>query len=161
MTDTFTRVLTLTTLIGAGLSAGVYFAFSTLVTAGIRRLSPAQAIAAMNGINKAAPASPVFMVVLFGTGLACLVLIVLGAVHRHGPGAGWLLAGAALVLVSLLITVVYHVPHNNRLIAADVTAATAAQTWSHYITPWLAWNHARTLTALAGTVSLLLALRSR
>lgn len=160
MTDTFTRVLTLSTLIGAGLSAGVYFAFSTLVTGGIRRLSPAQAIAAMNGINKAAPASPVFMVVLFGTGLACAVLIVLGAVHR-GPGAGWLLAGAALVLVSLLITVIYHVPHNNRLIAADVTAATAAQTWSHYITPWLAWNHARTLTALAGTVSLLLAVRSR
>lgn len=160
MTDTFTRVLTLTTVVGAGLSAGVYFAFTTFITAGIRRLAPAQAIAAMNGINRAAPASPVFMVVLFGTGLACLVLIVLG-LARRGPGAGWLLAGAALVLVSLLITVVYHVPRNNQLLTADVTAATAAQTWSHFVTPWLAWNHARTLTALAGTVSLLLALRSR
>lgn len=157
MTDTFTRVLTLTTLIGAGLSAGVYLAFSTFVTAGIRRLAPAQAIAAMNGINRAAPASPVFMVVLFGTGLASLVLIVLGVVHRRGPGAGWLVAGAALVLVSLLVTMIYHVPHNNGLMTADATAAT----WRHFITPWLAWNHVRTLTALAGTVGLLLALRSR
>jgi uncharacterized membrane protein len=161
MTDTFTRVLTIIAVVGGGLSAGVYLAFSTFIIAGIRRLPPAQAISAFNGINRAAPASPVFMLVLFGTGLVCLALVVLGLVHRHGPAAGWLVAGAALVVLSLLITVVYHVPHNDRLMTVDVDAATAAQTWSHFITPWLAWNHARALTATAGTVSLLLALRPR
>lgn len=39
MTDTYTRVLAITATIGAGLSAGVYFAFSTLVMGGIRRLT--------------------------------------------------------------------------------------------------------------------------
>src|SRR3954462_3296690 len=114
MTDTFTRVLTIIAVVGGGLSAGVYLAFSTFIMAGIRRLSPAQAIGAFNGINRAAPASPVFMLVLFGTGLVCLALVVLGLSRRHGPAAGWLVAGAALVVISLLITVVYHVPHNNQ-----------------------------------------------
>ena len=69
MTDTYTRTLTVAAAIGAGLSAGVYLAFSTFVMGGIHRLSPSQAISAMNGINKAAPANPLLLLVLFGTGV--------------------------------------------------------------------------------------------
>jgi uncharacterized membrane protein len=161
MTDTYTRTLAVTAAIGAGLSAGVYFAFSTLVMGGIRRLSPSQAISAMNGINRAAPANPLLMLVLFGTGVVCVLLMISGFQHRDDPAAVWQIAGAALFLIGMLITIMYHVPHNDQLLKVDPDAAGASATWKHYYQPWMAWNHARTVASLAGTVSLVLALRAK
>jgi uncharacterized membrane protein len=54
----------------------------------------------------------------------------------------------------------YHVPHNDALMRVDPDAAGADSTWSHFYTGWMAWNHVRTLSAVAGTVSLVLALRA-
>jgi uncharacterized membrane protein len=68
MIDSFSRGLTLTAVVGAGLAADVYLAFSTFVMPGLRRTSHSQAISAMSAINKAAPANRLLMVVLFGTG---------------------------------------------------------------------------------------------
>jgi uncharacterized membrane protein len=160
MTDTYTRALAIAAAIGAGLSAGVYLAFSTLVMNGIRRLTPSQAISAMNGINRAAPASPLLMLVLFGTGIVCVLLIISGVQHRDDPAAVWHILGAALFLIGMLITMVYHIPHNDRLLKADPNAADPGATWTHFYAPWMAWNHARTLASLAGTASLVLALRT-
>lgn len=160
MTDSYVRTLTIAATIGAGLSAGVYFAFSTLVMGGIRRLTPPQAVSAMNGINKAAPANPLLMLVLFGTGIVCVLLMISGLQHRDVPAAGWQIAGAALFLTGMLITVIYHVPHNEQLMKVDPTGAGASAAWQHFYPSWIAWNHARTLTSLAGTVSLVLALRT-
>lgn len=161
MTDTYNHTLAITAAIGAGLSAGVYFAFSTLVMSGIRRLNPSQAISAMNGMNKAAPASPLFLLVLFGTGVVCLLLMISGFQQRDHPAAVWQITGAALVLIALLITVGYHIPHNEQLLKIDPTTAGASATWQHFYSSWIAWNHARTLASLAGTVSLVLALRAK
>lgn len=160
MTDTYTRTLAIAAAIGAGLSAGVYLAFSTLVMSGLRRLTPSQAISAMKGINKAAPASPLLMLVLFGTGVVCVLLIISSFQHRDDPAAVWQILGAALFLTGMLITIIYHVPHNEQLINADPNTAGAGATWTHFYTPWMAWNHARTLASLAGTASLVLALRT-
>lgn len=88
MTDTYIRTLAISAAIGAGLSAGVYLAFSTLVMGGIRRLGPSQAISAMNGINKAAPANPLLMLVLLGTGVVCVLLMVSGFQRDCRPGLG-------------------------------------------------------------------------
>jgi uncharacterized membrane protein len=161
MTDTYARTLAITAAIGAGLSAGVYLAFSTLVMSGIRRLSPSQAIGAMNGINRAAPASPLLMLVLFGTGVVCVLLMISGFQHRDDPGAVWQIAGAALFLIGMLITIMYHIPHNDQLLKVDPNAAGAGTTWTHYYQPWMAWNHARTLASVGGTVCLVLALRAK
>jgi uncharacterized membrane protein len=68
MIDGYARGLTLAAAVGAGITAGVYFAFSTFIMTGLRRLSHAQSIAAMNAINKAAP-NPLFMLALFGTAI--------------------------------------------------------------------------------------------
>jgi uncharacterized membrane protein len=160
MTDTYTRTLAITAAVGAGLSAGVYLAFSTLVMGGIRRLTPSQAISAMNGINKAAPANPLLMLVLFGTGVVCVLLMISGFRHRDDPAAAWQIAGAALFLIGMLITIMYHVPHNDQLMKVDPSTTGANTIWNHYYQPWLAWNHARTLASLGGTVSLVLALRA-
>jgi uncharacterized membrane protein len=158
MIDGYARGLTLAAAIGAGITAGVYFAFSTFIMTGLRRLSHAQSIAAMNAINKAAP-NPLFMLALFGTAIACVVLAVHGLRNRDAA-TGWLILGCALYIISALVTVVYHIPHNDALMTVDPNATGAGTTWSHFVTPWLAWNHVRTVTSLAGTVSLVLALRA-
>jgi uncharacterized membrane protein len=69
MIDSYARGLTLAGAIGAGLSAGVYLAFSTFVMPGLRKEPSSRAISAMNSINKAAPGNPLLMLVLFGTGI--------------------------------------------------------------------------------------------
>ena len=161
MTGRYPRGLTVTAAIGVGLSAGVYLAFLTFVMPGLRKQPPAHAIDAMSSINKAAPGNPLLMLVLFGTGIACVPLMIAGFRHRDDPAAVWQIAGAGLYLVSALILVGYHVPHNDQLMKADPNAAGASATWSHFYTAWMAWNHARTLAAAGGAASLVLALRAR
>lgn len=160
MIDSYSRGLTVAAAIGASLSAGVYLAFSTFVMPGLRRQSPSNAISAMNSINQAAPSNPLLMLVLFGTGIVCVLLMIAGFQHRGAPAAGWQIAGAALYLVSVLILVGYHVPHNDQLMKVDPNAAGADGTWSHFYSAWLAWNHVRALAATGGAVSLVLALRA-
>jgi uncharacterized membrane protein len=160
MIDSYTRGLTLGAAVGAGVAAGVYFAFSTFIMPGLRRTSHAQAISAMNGINKAAPASPLLMLVLFGTGAVCILLLISSFRHRVDPAAMWQIVGCALYLISLVVTVVYHIPHNDQLMEVDPNGAGAGAAWSHFYSGWMAWNHARTLAALGGVASLVLALRA-
>ncbi len=69
------QVITLVTALGCGLSAGVFFAFSSFVMPALHRLTPAQGVAAMQQINETA-VGPLFMMVLFGSALACAGLIV-------------------------------------------------------------------------------------
>jgi len=113
----------------------------------------------MNAINKAAP-NPLFMLVLFGTAIVCVLLAISGCRHRGDPAALWQLVGCALYLVSVLVTVAYHVPRNDALMKIDPDSAGAAAAWSHFVTPWVAWNHVRTLTSIGGMVSLIVALRA-
>jgi uncharacterized membrane protein len=156
--DGYPRALTLIAAVGAGLAAGVFFAFSTFVMAALRHLPAPQGIRAMQAINKAAP-NPWFMLVLFGTALVCVVLGV-SAVRRWGePAAAWQLAGAALYLVCVVLTMAYHVPRNDALARLDPDAAGAVAPWHHYLTYWTAWNHVRTLSATAGALALTVAMR--
>jgi len=157
--DSYSRALTLAAAIGAGITAGVYFAFSTFIMTGLRRLTAAQSIAAMNAINKAAP-NPLFMLALFGTAIACVLLAISGFRHRGDPAAVWQLVGCGLYIVSVLVTVAYHIPRNEGLMKIDPNAARASAIWSHFVTPWIAWNHVRTLTSIGGTASLIVALRA-
>jgi hypothetical protein len=46
-----------------------------------------------------------------------------GIPHRGDPAAVWQINGAGLYLVSVLILVGYHVPHNDQLIKVDPNAA--------------------------------------
>jgi uncharacterized membrane protein len=160
MTDTYARTLTSAATIGAGLSAGVYLAFSTLVMGGIRKLTPSQAITAMKSINRAAPTNPLLMLVLFGTGIICVLLMISGLQHRDNPAAAWQIVGAVLFLIGMLITITYHVPHNDQLMKVDASAAGASTTWKHFCASWIAWNHARALASFGGAASLVLALRT-
>jgi uncharacterized membrane protein len=159
MIDGYSRTLTVLAAVGAGVSGGVFFAFSTFVMRGLGHLPGAEGISAMNAINKAAP-NPLFMLALFGTGAVSTALSIVALRHLDEPWATYLVIGSALYLVCVGVTLAYHVPHNDALARIDPRAPNAGNAWSRYHSPWTAWNHVRTVTALGSTTSFILALRA-
>jgi uncharacterized membrane protein len=153
------QYLTFATALGCGLSAGVFFAFSSFVMPALDRLAPAQSIRAMNSINKLA-VTPVFMTALFGTALACAVLGVWAVTSWGERSAAFALAGCALFLVgAIVVTIAANVPLNDALMKVDPEATDAATRWSTYLSDWTPWNHVRAVTAIAASGLLMAALR--
>jgi uncharacterized membrane protein len=150
--------LTTMTAVGCGVVGGVFFAFSVFVMKALRRLPPAQGIAAMQSVNTAAP-TPLFMLALFGTGVACLALAGSALFRMDEPDAVYHLVGGVLYLVVIILTIVYHVPKNDALAVIDPTGSGAADHWSRYQTGWTAWNHVRTIAAIAAAGTLTVAAR--
>jgi uncharacterized membrane protein len=145
--------------LGAGLMAGIFFAFSVFVMTALGRLPPAGGIAAMRSIN-AAILNPLFFIVFFGTAALCLVSGIAAIVAWPVPGAFYLLAGSVLYLVGgLVVTMRRNVPLNQALDAADAESADGARLWQRYLAVWTAWNHVRTVASLAATAAFILALR--
>jgi uncharacterized membrane protein len=150
--------VTLAAAVGCGLIAGAFFAFSTFVMRALGRLPAAQGIAAMQSINIAV-ITPPFMLALFGTGAACVALAAASLFDSPGPDSGYRLAGSLAYLAgNILVTIVFNVPLNDVLAAADPGSADGARVWASYLRRWTAWNHVRTLTALAATALLTMAL---
>jgi uncharacterized membrane protein len=149
---------TLATALGCGLVAGVFFAFSTFVMAALRRLKPEEGIAAMQSINILA-VTPAFMTALFGTAAACLALAVWAVISWGERYAALVLAGGVLYLIGTIgVTIVCNVPLNNRLATVRPQDADAGSYWNEYVTKWTAWNHVRTVAALAAAAALTIAL---
>ena len=143
-----------------GVTGGVFFAFSDFVMRALRRLPHAEALAAMQQINRAAP-SPLFMAALFGTAIDCAVLGAAALVKHDEPGAPHQLVGSVLYLATVAVTVGYHVPKNDRLAAVDPASATAGSRWLLYASSWTRWNHVRSIGTIAATTSFILALNRR
>lgn len=158
MLDRSLTTLTALTAVGCGVVGGVFFAFSVFVMKALGRLSSAKGIAAMQSINTAAP-TPLFMVALLGTGVACLTLAVSALFRIDEPDAVYHLVGGVLYLVVIVLTVVYHVPRNDALARVDPSGLEAASSWSHYVSAWTAWNHVRTICSIAAAGTLTVALR--
>jgi uncharacterized membrane protein len=152
--------LTLATAVACGLNGGVFFAFSTFVMAGLGRLKPSEGAAAMQSINITA-VTPLFMTALFGTGLACLVLIGWGFAELDEPYAGYLIAAGAIYLIGeIALTGGYHVPRNNALARVDPASEEGARVWRTYLVEWTRMNHVRTAAGLAASALLALALQA-
>jgi uncharacterized membrane protein len=149
---------TLATALGCGLVAGVFFAFSSFVMASLKRLPSAQGIAAMQSIIIVA-VTPAFMTALFGTAAACLGLAGWALISMGGAPLALVLIGCALYLLGTIgVTIACNVPLNNRLATVHPQGADAADYWAKYVTKWTAWNHVRTVAALAAAALLTVAL---
>jgi uncharacterized membrane protein len=159
MIDQLLFGVTLAAALGCGLIAGAFFAFSAFVMKALALLPPAQGIAAMQSINVAV-INPWFLGVFLGTALACVLLAVSSLLVWHKPGAVYLLAGSLLYLAgTFLVTMVCNVPRNNVLAAVEPASDEGARRWADYLVSWTAWNHVRTVAALAAAASLTLAAR--
>ncbi len=149
---------TLATALGCGLVAGVFFAFSSFIMPALKRLEPAQGIAAMQSINELA-VTPVFMAALFGTAVACLGLVAWVAISSGERPAALVIAGGALYLVGTIgVTIACNVPLNDGLATLHPQDAGAVSRWAEYVAKWTAWNHVRTVAALAAAAVLTVAL---
>jgi uncharacterized membrane protein len=149
---------TLVSALGCGLAAGAFFAFSSFVMPALKRLSPANGIAAMQSINELA-VTPAFMTALFGTAVASLALAVWAVISWGERYAALVLAGGVLYIVGTIgVTIACNVPLNNRLATLHPQGTNAASYWNEYVTKWTAWNHVRTVAALAAAATLTVAL---
>jgi uncharacterized membrane protein len=151
-------LVTTLSALGCALVAGVFFAFSTFVMKALGKLPPAQGVAAMQSINVVV-INPWFLTVFFGAAVACVVVMIGSLARWHTAGSAFLLAGSVLYLVgTIVVTMRFNVPRNNKLAAVMPQGPEAATLWASYISSWTAWNHVRTIAAFAAAVLFSIAL---
>ncbi|MFI0541011.1 DUF1772 domain-containing protein [Streptomyces sp. WSLK1-3] len=151
-------VLVVLGVLGTGLVAGVFCAFSTFVMRGLAELPPAQGVAAMNAINVSAVRPP-FMAVLVGSAVLSAVIAVVTFVLWPDEGTVELLVGSALYLFGAFgLTVVAHVPRNDTLLGLDPGTGEATAYWPAYVREWTMWNHVRAIASGAAALAYVLAL---
>ncbi len=148
MYDSILSVLLTLGAIGAGLMAGVYFAFSGFIMQSFDRLGPRQATAAMNAINEVILRSW-FMPLFFGSSLLYLVLALMALIAWDKPNSLLLVvAGITYVAGMFVCTALFNVPLNNRLAAAGKDSVDLSEPWSDYLHRWTRWNHLRAICSL-------------
>ena len=136
--------------VGAGLMAGVYFAFSVFVMRSLDALGEKQAVAAMQSINDIILRSG-FMPLFFGSTLVYALIVVI-TVFTHQVQGAWVLLTASIVYIAgmFLCTAFFNVPLNNRL--ASMGDTDNSEFWQHYFKFWLRWNHLRCLACVVAMV---------
>lgn len=155
------RWLTVAGMASTGLMGGVFFAFSAFVMTGLRRSPAEQGMRVMQEINRAATASPAFMLAFLGTPALCIAIGVSALADIGDAASAYQLIASALYLVGAFgLTMVYHVPRNNALDRLDPDAPSSIDAWTRYAAGWTAWNHVRTAAPIAASVLYALALRS-
>ena len=155
LTETTTiRTLRLTTAYTSLVTGGTLFAFSTFVMPGLRQLPAPTAVAAMQAINAQAPRS-LLLAPLLGSAAGGAALVVVVLTRPTTPGRGLLLLGGLTAVATMVITGVYHVPHNDALAFLQPDGPDADAAWVRYADGWTGWNHVRTATALLSGLALL------
>ena len=61
---------------------------------------------------------------------------------------------------TVLVTLAFNVPRNEALAKVTPADPDAADRWAHYVAGWTAWNHVRTVAALAAAAAFGIALAS-
>ena len=150
---------TLAAVLGSGLIAGAFFVFSGAVMPAFRRLPANEGMAAMQSINVVIQ-NPAFLGVFIGTSLLSSALAVMSFLDWRPGASAYVLAGAVLyVVASFLLTIVFNLPLNNALDAADATTAGGQEVWKNYLTTWTVWNHVRTIASVLATAAFAISLR--
>lgn len=148
MTDHPLRLAAFLATLGSGLMAGLFFAFSVAVMAALARAPGPEGANVMRGINVAI-LNPWFGAAFFGTALLSIILIGV-ALLRPDTATAWLAAGGILYLAGILgVTILFNVPLNNALAAADPASPAGAAVWARYLAEWVPWNHVRSVAGLA------------
>jgi uncharacterized membrane protein len=151
-------LLTLGSVLGTGLIAGVFFAFSTFVMPALARLPPAQGIAAMQSINVVV-LNRWFLGVFLGAAIGCVVVSAASVFQWAEPASKLVLLGGLFFVVGTFgVTVACNVPRNEALAVLSPSSAEAADLWKTYLVDWVFWNHVRTGAGVVATACLSLAL---
>ena len=87
MTEGAPAILIVIAALGAGLVAGMFFAFSAFIMKALGRIPTVHGISVMQMINVVV-INPWFMTVFFGTAVLCLILAIFSVLHWHSRSAG-------------------------------------------------------------------------
>jgi uncharacterized membrane protein len=160
MSGDIRSLILLAATLTTGVMAGLYFAFSVAVMPGLGKSDDRTFVEAVQRINVA---------ILNGWfSLAFGGALVLGgaavALHWRGegrPALPWIIAGVVLYAASLVITMGFSVPLNDKLAAAGDPdrIRDLAAVREQFESAWLRWNVARVLTCTAALGCLSWALR--
>lgn len=135
--------------LSCGLLAGLYFAFSAFIMRALGRIEHSAGVAAMNAINADILRS-LFMPLFLGSTLVSLALAIVALLRWGRAGSIEMLAGGILYFVGMfLVTMLFNVPLNNRLMSASPATVEGVGLWHDYLRRWTAWNHVRTLASTA------------
>jgi uncharacterized membrane protein len=133
----------------------VFFAFSTFVMAALGRVPPPEGIRAMQEINITV-INPWFMTALFGTGVACLAVVVAALADWADSYGPYLVAAGNFYLVGCIgVTMAFNVPRNSMLARLEPASADATGPWNGYLAEWTAWNTVRTVASFAAMATLI------
>jgi len=147
-------VLVAATLV-AGLSAGLFYAFSCAVMPGLGRADDKSFVEGMRGINVGIINGWFFLSFLGAPALAAVA----GLLHlRSGATLWWIVAGFAFLVAVIVLTGAVHIPMNNAL---DAGGDAYAEVRTKFEASWVRWNVVRTLVSVAGFGCLVGALVSR
>ena len=138
--------------LGAGLMAGVYFAFSGFIMRAFDQLGPDRATDAMNAINDVILRSW-FMALFFGSTLLYTVLAVVALIDADLNGRWWLFAAGVIYVVGMFVcTAAFNGPRNNRLAENREDSEARNQMWQLYYHTWTRWNSVRAICSLLAMV---------
>ena len=151
--------LTYASAVGAGLLAGVFFAFSAFVMQSLAKLPVEKGISAMQSINSTILQSS-FMLVFMGTTVLSVVLGVASFIKMGRTSAIYVIVGSLLIIFGVfMVTAIFNVPLNDTLAAATSGSSEGAQTWGEYLVRWVPWNHVRTIASIGALISFICAIR--
>ncbi len=149
--------ITFLALLGSGLMAGLFFAYSNSVMPALAKMPGPQGIAAMNHVNVVI-LNPLFLSVFMGTAVLAALLIV-AALLGWTAKPVWIVIGAVLYLVgNIAITMQINVPMNNALVAAGADSPNSAALWATYLDRWVFWNHVRALACTGALAAFAIAM---
>ncbi|MCY7296488.1 anthrone oxygenase family protein [Alteromonas sp. a30] len=153
MTEAIHLVVLVAAILGTGLVAGMFYAFSTFIMRGLSELPAVEGMRAMQSINVTV-LNRWFMSVFMGTFGLCLALIFIFSVDYRGIRSLLVIAGAVIYVIwCFLVTGTRNVPRNNLLSTTSAESSQANAVWQTYLTEWTYYNHIRTGAALASCLS--------
>jgi uncharacterized membrane protein len=136
--------------VAAAISSGMMLVFSNSILPAFDRLPPAEAVAAMQGINVSV-INPLFLGLFLGTGLTAAALAGVHAWQAGLHASSWMLLAAGIYVVGVVFVIVGgNVPLNDAL-AVLVPERVSAQDWRDYTRPWIRWNNVRAGAAAASS----------
>ena len=142
-------------VVGAGLNAGLFWAYQTSVAPAFREVADRTYLEAFQRINVAI-LNPVFGVVFVGTPLALVAATAAAGNPLRTRPAALLAASAAVFVVGVLgVTGARNVPLNDRMAKVDLATATDVELHdvrSAVEAPWNRWNVVRTVASAGAFV---------
>ena len=139
-----------------GLLAGFFYAYAISVMPGLADTDDRTFVDAMQQMNEATNASPLFMLTLFGAPALTIWALVLEWRAGARLTVRWIAAALVLYVICLVLTVAVHLPLNDDLENAGNPAGIAdlAGVVDDFEGPWVAWHAVRTV-ALVGSFAAL------